>query len=279
MEPVRYAIVDGAVVNDLMNFLAEYNPPYSCLYSEPLQPELVKLAPYLIEATPQVEEWLSTSKDPWGIYLTTKVTMRILRQHLRKYLQVFLPDETKPVIFRFYDPRNIWDFLTVLSNWEKHIFLQPITKIETTYRCSQELSLDDLHEYYPASSQIKPRPKLMVINKDQYAQLEKIFEQRYIEDLTDLMRCASASTSSKDIFTKQWAKILFSYLQNLGINDRRSIDEIAKLLSRSDIHSLNDIPDRYKEILEGTTTPGHYRADLLLLDVYGEIPVWKRSEM
>lgn len=279
MESVRYAIVDGAVVNDLMNFLAEYNPPYSCLYSEPLQPELVELAPYLIEATPKVEEWLSASTDPWGIYLTTKVTMRIVRQHLRKYLQVFLPDETKPVIFRFYDPRNIWDFLTVLSHWEKHIFLQPITKIETTYRCNQELSLDDLHEYYPLSSRTISQPKLMVINKDQYAQLEKIFEQRYIEELTDLMRCASAGTSSKDISTNEWAKILFSYLRNLGIKDRRSIDEIGKLFSRGDIHNLNNIPDRYKAILEGTTTPGHYRADLLLLDFYGEIPAWKRSEM
>lgn len=273
----RYAIVDGAVVADLLEFVSENNPPHSCLYSEPLQPEIIKLAPYIIEATPIVEEWLISSTEPWGIYLTTKATMRVLRQHLRKYLQVQLPNETKPVIFRFYDPRNIWDFLSILSDWEKHLFLQPITKIETIYQLYQELSLDNLHEYYPESSRTKSISKLMVISKGQYSQLERIFEQRYIDDLTNLMKCASTSETSKDMFSAEWAEQLFSYLRNLGIIDRRSIDEIAKLLSRDDIHTLNNIPDRYKLILEGTTTPGHYRTDLLLLDIYGEIPAWKRN--
>jgi len=277
MENVRYAIVDGAVVDDLLDFLSANNPPHSCLYSEPLQPELIKLAPYLIEVTPEVEEWLISSMNPWGIYLTTTVTMRVLRQHLRKYLQVLLPDEAKPVIFRFYDPRNIWDFLSVLSDWEKHVFLQPVTKIETIHGSYKELSLDKLHEFYPASSRTKSHSKVMIIKKDQYSKLEKIFEQRYIEDLTDLIKCATPSEASKNIFSTEWPEILFNYLRNLGIKDRRSIDGIAKLLAREDIHSIRNIPDRYKVILEGTTTPGHYRTDLLLLNVYGEIPTWKRS--
>ncbi|KLV70061.1 hypothetical protein SK38_03718 [Citrobacter sp. MGH110] len=34
MLPVRYAIIDGAVAEDLMDFLSEHNPPHTCLYSE-----------------------------------------------------------------------------------------------------------------------------------------------------------------------------------------------------------------------------------------------------
>ncbi|OAT25575.1 hypothetical protein M976_03718 [Buttiauxella ferragutiae ATCC 51602] len=274
MDSVRYAIVDGAVVEDLLDFLSEYNPPHSCLYSEPLQPELVKLAPYLLEVTADVENWLNSCTRPWGIYLTTKVTMRTLRQHLRKFLQVLLPDETKPVIFRFYDPRNIWDFINVLSDWEKHLFLKNILKIETTYQHGQELLLDELHGIYPPDSRKKQSSKLMVITKAQYLQLEKVFERRYIEDLAGIM---NSDAGAVERFSIDWAGKLFSYLRELGITDRRSIDEIAKLLSRDNIHHLSEIPTRYKAILEGTMSPGHYRTDLLLLDVYGEIPVWKRS--
>lgn len=272
MLPVRYAIIDGAVMKDLMDFLSEHNPPHACLYSEPLQPELVGLAPYLLEVTPEVEKWLQWNNYPWGIYLTSKATMRVLRQHLRKYLQVLLPNETKPVIFRFYDPRNIWDFLSVLSDWEKHLFLGDISRIETNYRLQQDMSFTRLHERYPATQTIKS--KLMSISKEQYSLLEIIFERRYVRELTETMRAVSTSINNISI---TWSGELFNYLRNLGIIDRRSIDELAKLFTINNIFNLDDIPHEYAIILEGTTHPGHYRAEQLLLNVNGVIPAWERS--
>lgn len=272
MLPVRYAIIDGAVMKDLMDFLSEHNPPHACLYSEPLQPELVGLAPYLLEVTPEVEKWLQWNTYPWGIYLTSKATMRVLRQHLRKYLQVLLPNETKPVIFRFYDPRNIWDFLSVLSDWEKHLFLGDISRIETNYRLQQDMSFTRLHERYPATQTIKS--KLMSISKEQYSLLEIIFERRYVRELTETMRAVSTSINNISI---TWSGELFNYLRNLGIIDRRSIDELAKSFTINNIFNLDDIPHEYAIILEGTTHPGHYRAEQLLLNVNGVIPAWERS--
>lgn len=272
MIPVRYAIIDGAVAEDLMGFLSEHNPPHACLYSEPLQPELVGLAPYLLEVTPEVEKWLQWNTSPWGIYLTAKATMRVLRQHLRKYLQVLLPNETKPVIFRFYDPRNIWDFLSVLSDWEKHLFLGDIIRIETVYRLQQDMSFTNLHERYPAKQTIKP--KLMSISKEQYSLLEVIFERRYVRELAETVRSVSTSVNNVSV---TWAGRLFNYLRNLGITDRRSIDEIAKLFTREHIFNLGNIPLDYEKNFEGTKHPGHYRAEQLLLSVNGVIPAWERS--
>ncbi|NYY79314.1 hypothetical protein DMI66_20500 [Escherichia coli] len=60
-----------------------------------------RAGPYLVEVVPEVEAWLSVKASPWGIYLTTYSTMNVLRQHLRRYLQVLIPDETKPVLLRF----------------------------------------------------------------------------------------------------------------------------------------------------------------------------------
>ena len=274
MLPVRYAIIDGAVAVDLMDFLSEHNPPHTCLYSEPLQPELVGLTPYLLEVTPEVEKWLQWNTSPWGIYLTTKATMRVFRQHLRKYLQVLLPNETKPVIFRFYDPRNIWDFLSVLSDWEKHLFLGNISRIETVYRLQQDMSFTKLHERYPATRTIKP--KLMSISQEQYSLLEVILERRYVRELAEAMKSVSTSINNISV---TWAGELFNYLRNLGITDRRSIDEVAKLFTREHIFKLSNIPHDYAAILEGTTHPGHYRAEQLLLNVNGVIPAWKRSDL
>lgn len=83
--PVKYAIVDGAVEEGLLDFLNEVNPPHCCLYAEPIQPDLVALAPYLVEVVPEVEAWLRDKASPWGIYLTSESSMRELQQHFRRY--------------------------------------------------------------------------------------------------------------------------------------------------------------------------------------------------
>ncbi len=273
MEPIRYAIVDGCIVDDLLDYLTGLNSPHSCLYAEPLQPELIKLAPYLLEVTPDVEDWLNAKTSPWGMYLTTDATMRVLRQHLRKYLQVLLPDENKPVIFRFYDPRNIWDFLSILSDWEKHIFLSTISKIETNYQQYRSLSVNDLHKRYPDALPVKP--KLMSISKEQYSELEKIFEKRYIEELAMLIPLVQGEEKHIAISN---AESLFNYMRSIGITDKRSIEEIVKLFVQENILTPEAIPSEYKRILEDSHNPGHYRAEILLLHVYGKIPVWERDK-
>ncbi|MBO1928526.1 DUF4123 domain-containing protein [Providencia rettgeri] len=60
-----YAVIDAASEPDVFNLFAEHEPPASCLYSEPIQPEIVSLAPYLVEVTEEVQRWLSTRETPW----------------------------------------------------------------------------------------------------------------------------------------------------------------------------------------------------------------------
>ncbi|WP_341833201.1 DUF4123 domain-containing protein, partial [Escherichia coli] len=78
-------------------------------------PDLVALAPYLVEVVPEVEAWLRDKASPWGIYLTSESSMRELQQHFRRYLWVRIPEQEKPVLMRFYDPRNIWVLAEVLT--------------------------------------------------------------------------------------------------------------------------------------------------------------------
>lgn len=128
---LKYALVDAAAEPELLNLLEELDPPVACLYAEPLPDELLALAPYLIQLTPEVEQWLQERSSHWGIFLTSDADLRRLTQHLRKYLQVLIPGQEKPVFLRFYDPRNIWLFLSALSDWELHTFLGPVQLIAT----------------------------------------------------------------------------------------------------------------------------------------------------
>ncbi|AYM91222.1 DUF4123 domain-containing protein [Serratia sp. 3ACOL1] len=96
-----YAIIDGALEADLQLMLERYNPPHCCLYAEPVQPELLELAPWLVMVDQQVEAWLGTRETPWGIYIYSKANIKSLRQHLRKYLHVLLPDQENQSISVF----------------------------------------------------------------------------------------------------------------------------------------------------------------------------------
>ena len=55
-----YALVDAGNAPGFLEMLEMYDPPASCLYNEPLQDGMAKLAPYLVELTSEpVKTWLS----------------------------------------------------------------------------------------------------------------------------------------------------------------------------------------------------------------------------
>lgn len=147
--PVKYAIVDGAVEEGLLDFLNEVNPPHCCLYAEPIQPDLVALAPYLVEVVPEVEAWLRDKASPWGIYLTSESSMRELQQHFRRYLWVRIPEQEKPVLMRFYDPRNIWVLAEVLTP-ASFFFINPVRQLSTRY--GEEYREDNFSSVRPAET-------------------------------------------------------------------------------------------------------------------------------
>lgn len=76
MGMISYAVIDGAVENGLLAMLEEFDPPVSCLYAEPVQPELVVLAPYLVQVTEDVKQWLTTRDSPWGCYFMSDVDLK-----------------------------------------------------------------------------------------------------------------------------------------------------------------------------------------------------------
>ncbi|MCW2474234.1 DUF4123 domain-containing protein [Candidatus Symbiopectobacterium sp. NZEC151] len=295
-ETVQYAVIDGSIEEELLDFLAEHDPPHCCLYAEPLQQELVPLAPYLVEVTHEVSTWLVSKTSPWGIYLYTRVSMKDLRHHLRKYLQVLLTSEEKPVFFRFYDPRNIWDLCHVLSEWELHCFLGPIEKMMTVYdgRIREE-HFQPIRDQFPPTA--KHRMKFLKISQPQLDLLNHYAEVKYIEGLTAKMITLYAENIQHSVSqTPEWkisqgdgiyhglrdeperltvnesVSECYHFCKAKGIEDDRAIRGLLHLLVEKNIYSIKKLPAQWQDLLSNESFPGHYRVERLLNDTLGYIP-------
>lgn len=184
-----YALVDAGNAPGFLEMLKTYDPPASCLYNEPLQEGMAELAPYIVELTSEpVKTWLSKLTTPWGLYLISdKANFLKMRKHLRKYTFAIIPIEEKPVFFRFYDPRVFWDLThKILDDWQLHAFLGPIdivaSYVDGQYR---QDSFDERRSQFP--NQIRMKTMYITLTEDQYDRFNKIYEERYIDELAEHM--------------------------------------------------------------------------------------------
>ncbi|RRO08985.1 DUF4123 domain-containing protein [Pectobacterium aquaticum] len=295
-EIVQYAVIDGSIEEGLLAFLAEHDPPHCCLYAEPLQQELVPLAPYLVEVTHEVSSWLVNKTSPWGIYLFTSVSMKDLRHHLRKYLQVLLPSEDKPVFFRFYDPRNIWNLCHVLTEWELHCFMGPIEKMMTVHNGTiREEHFQPIRAQFPPTA--KSRMKLFRISQPQRDLLNQYAEEKYIEGLTAKTMTQYAEkiqhsaphvlewkmSQTEDIYNglkdsperltvNESVSECYHFCKAKGIEDDRAIRGLLHLLIEKEMYSIKKLPAVWQDLLSNESVPGHYRVERLLKDTLGYIP-------
>jgi len=124
-----FAVLDGAAIPDLLNQLNRFQADYICLYRGELEANMAAVAPYLVALTPDAEvtAWLLSliGNNP-GVFARTKVPMREMRQHLRKFLMVY-DTESKPTYFRYYDPRVLRTYLPNCSAEETRILFGPVT--------------------------------------------------------------------------------------------------------------------------------------------------------
>jgi len=126
-----FAILDGASVPDLVKNLFEHEPEYCCLYRGELEPDMATVAPYLVrlEAETQFTELVLGEGwgAHWGSFVIGPANLRALRDHFRAFHAVELPDQ-RTVLFRYYDPRVLRNFLPVCNATELATFFGPVQK-------------------------------------------------------------------------------------------------------------------------------------------------------
>lgn len=125
-EPANvYAVLDGASVEGLRMKLYQMSPPYYCLFRGQLTPDVEEVAPYVIGLVPEAPftEWVLEEcfGKHWGVFALSRNSITEMRRHFRSLLTVH--DETgKPMIFRFYDPRVMQNYLPTCNSGELETF-------------------------------------------------------------------------------------------------------------------------------------------------------------
>ena len=126
-----YAILDGASVPALLEKLAGAKEEYACLYRGALEPDLAKVAPYLIKLRKDslLTDWICSDGwgNHWGIFAVTTVGLEALRRHFRTFLRV--RDHTGQILyFRYYDPRVLRIYLPTCNRVEIKAVYGPVSR-------------------------------------------------------------------------------------------------------------------------------------------------------
>jgi hypothetical protein len=126
-----FALLDGASAPNLVKNLYQHEPEYCCLYRGELEPDMATVAPYLVrlEAESQFTELVLGEGwgAHWGSFVVSPANLRSLRDHFRAFHTVELPDQ-RTVLFRYYDPRVLRNFLPVCNAAELATFYGPVQK-------------------------------------------------------------------------------------------------------------------------------------------------------
>ncbi|MEM8059899.1 DUF4123 domain-containing protein [Morganella morganii] len=300
---ICYAVIDAASEPDVFSLLDEYNPPACCLYSEPLQPEMADLAPYLVEVSADIRKWLDTRQTPWGIYLYSAVAMRELRHHLRKFTMVIIPGQEKPVFWRFYDPRNIREILATFDDWRLHTFLGPVTKLETSlWGHKKSDRFEKQRKRYP--EQAAMRGMFMKFSAADYAKINTVFEQRLAKKMAVYFLMYEANSDNSgvtlsvtEIMSRTLTNDRFGYealpaglspsglerylalsqdiiafFNGLSVSEEESYLYFCYALAFFRIKRFSDIPPEWLSFLSGSEGDGNYRICKLLISLFDALP-------
>jgi hypothetical protein len=114
------------------------------LYEGPEADRLSFFAPYLISLprnSPFLEQLVREGwGNAWGVYLSCDKPFEEVRRHLRHFLMVELGEKKQKVLFRFYDPRVLREFLPTCSGDQAPQFFGPIGSILLEGDASGELT-------------------------------------------------------------------------------------------------------------------------------------------
>ena len=125
-----YAVLDGAANPDLIDHLYDgERPAFACLYRGELEPDMAECAPYLVrlEQGSPFTQWLIDHclGKHWGILALSRASLPELLLHFRKHSMIYDLDN-RPLLFRYYDPRVLRDYLPECDREELQEFFGPV---------------------------------------------------------------------------------------------------------------------------------------------------------
>ncbi|MDO5643395.1 MAG: DUF4123 domain-containing protein [Paracoccus sp. (in: a-proteobacteria)] len=128
-----YLLIEAARRPDIETVLQGFGVQYMPLYQGASADRLARHAPYLakVENQGRAAEWLIRESwgQGWGVWLRSTRNLGELRQHFRKFTQLYNPTENRWYIFRFYSPEVARRTIPSLPPRQYGEFLQGIAAL------------------------------------------------------------------------------------------------------------------------------------------------------
>jgi len=111
-----YAIVDSAIHKEFTKALhMQEENSYKILLKEPLAQKVEKAAPYLVKLNLD-EEYTQKLMEKgfatnWITYLLSHKNINELQNELQEMIMPYSEQHQKEILFRFYDPRNLENYM------------------------------------------------------------------------------------------------------------------------------------------------------------------------
>ncbi len=118
--PKLYGVLDCARAPELYEHAARLEPDAAdCLFAGKLDPVLRQVSPFVVELSPSdplSKLWRSRGwGQAWGILLSSNASLPVVRRRLRHFTLARLPDGSGPVMFRFWDPRVLRQYMPLVE--------------------------------------------------------------------------------------------------------------------------------------------------------------------
>lgn len=126
-----YAVLDGARDTQIAPLVSNSQRPHDCLYYPPLSDALYAAAPHIVELNAQAaftQQLLQRAwGNSWGIFLVTDsfINLATVRHTCRK-LNIVLGAKGERLLFRYYDPRVMRNYLPTCTHDEVNTVFGPI---------------------------------------------------------------------------------------------------------------------------------------------------------
>lgn len=126
-----YAIVDAAINKEFTKALHMQEPDsYGILLKEPLATQVEKAAPYLVKLNLEEEYTQELMKKGfatnWLTYILSHKDLTELQEELKEMIMPYSEHHQREILFRFYDPRNIENYLMIHEEEELEVMFEDV---------------------------------------------------------------------------------------------------------------------------------------------------------
>lgn len=262
MKEQSYALVDRAIMPDILESVEQNEALAWCLFPAPVNEDMARVAPYLVQLTPKLSEHLNQSDQPWGFSLTSSADNKILLKHLRMLLSVCIEGAEAPMFFRYYDPRLLWSILDCLTPAQQVFFAGPI---KTLFTFAPEQKEREFESYPP----MHQPPIHLTLTHEQYS---SILAQCYLnleQEVSALFYAHQPQDNKDKVGSEAFAKQLLKQLSDWGITTGSSIKSIAHACIDHQFTEWEQIPTSWTSLLSNQQSPAPYRVKRLLTNLGG----------